>query len=144
MEQYCTRDEANIYLQKLIGQPLCYGIKSYDMDLYDLGFGEAANHPAFAIHSTSEIKLIQRTQDKKTKIFNGNSCYIDFSNNINPLIGLSVERIALSDKNDLWLDLNKYWIVFITREDQEESWRFFEPRSKLPHLVVSDTWLEMN
>ena len=67
MEQYCTRDEANIYLQKLIGQPLCYGIKSYDMDLYDLGFGETANHPAFAIHSTSEIKLIQRTQDKKTR-----------------------------------------------------------------------------
>ena len=60
------------------------------------------------------------------------------------MIGLSVERIALSDKNDLWLDLNKYWIVFITREDQEESWRFFEPRSKLPHLVASDAWLEMN
>ena len=144
MEKCCTKTDANIYLQRLIDCPLQYGIKSYDMDLYDLGFGEIADHPSFAIHTTGEIKLIQRRKDKRVKRFNEASSYINFYQEIRPLIGLHVERIALSDKNDLWLDLNEYWIVCITREDQEESWRFFEPRSNSPHLIAADTWLEMN
>jgi hypothetical protein len=64
-----------------------------------------------------------------------------FTTNIMQLVGLVVKRFALSDKFDLWIDLGDYWIVFVTWEDETESWRFFTPGSDDPHLVVSSSWL---
>lgn len=31
------------FLQTLLDQPLCYGLKSPDTDLYDFGFGDTEN-----------------------------------------------------------------------------------------------------
>lgn len=147
----CKRAEANHVLNNLVGQPLRYGIKSPDMDLYDLGFGDDVKYVCwdgepneactYAIHLTSEIHV-----DWK----NGNVveyCYDtpceEFDADIRQMIDLRVRRVALSDKNDLWLDLGRCYMIIVTHENGEESWRFFLPGSGELHLVASDLWLRM-
>lgn len=135
-------DIAKIY--DLIGQPFCYGIKSPDMDLYDIGFGvlekvmdirgrtrEVCTH---TLHCTCGIKLIWA---KQSYLFDGESSFKTFSERISRFVGLKVLRIALSQKNDLWIDLGECKIVIVTNEDYEESWRYFNPCVQERHLVAS-------
>lgn len=148
---YLCKKVALEYLQKLINQPLIYGYKSSDLDLYDIGFGEFVEIVdsrgkrsicSLVLHPTCNFKVIWKNGKRETHIFYGNTSHEEFQSEIEHLVGLTVKRVALSDKNDLWLDLQECWIVFATFEDGEESWRFFDAHKETPHLVASDSWLE--
>ena len=63
---------------------------------------------------------------------------------IRHLIGREIMELGLSEKNDLWLDLGDCRIVWTTIENGEESWRFLAADTNIPHLVVSNSWMELN
>lgn len=139
------------FLQTLVDQPLCYGIKSPNMDLYDFGFGDVIstmnlhgkvkNVCTHILHVTCRFKVIWKNGEHRVdKYYEDTSCD-KFHSEIKRIIGMKVRRVALSDKNDLWLDFGDYWIVFATFENGEESWRFFVYNTEGPHLVASNSWL---
>lgn len=156
MEKILNQQQAIEYLNQLINQPLAYGIKSPDMDLYDFGFGGCVNVPStfkpnkvrklseYVLHVTCRFKIIGRGNKQYTKRYYEDTSHEEFHADIQHLLGLKVKRVGLSDKNDLWLDLGEVWIVFATFEIGEESWRFFTCDKRDPHLVAADTWLELN
>lgn len=139
------------FLQTLVGQPLCYGIKSPDMDLYDLGFGsgvvditsygEEKEDWTYILHVTCRFKVIWRNGERRIDKYYEDTPCEKFHSEIKRLIGLKVKRVALSSKNDLYLDFGDYWIVFVTFEDGEESWRFFTSIPNSPHLIATDSEL---
>lgn len=140
--------EAIEFLNVLVSQPLCYGIKSPDMDLYDFGFGNVVSTTglkgkvcAYTLHVTCRFKVIWRNVERRVDVYNEDTPCKRFHSEVSRLVGLKVRRIALSDKNDLWLDFGDCWIVFATFEDGEESWRFFTYNKNEPHLVASDSQL---
>ncbi len=151
MDEKCTRAQALSYLENLVGKPLRYGIKSHDTELYDFGFGESIeitdhqkrrNIYLHNLHILCDFKVIDKTNRGSYKIYYGNTEKHKFESDIQRIIGLKVKRVSLSDKNDLWLDFGSNWVVFVTCEDAEESWRYFIWGKKNPHLVVSDVWQE--
>lgn len=135
-----------IMINSLVGQQLRYSIKSPDMDLFDLGFGQAitfvnANNVQqeacqHTIHLVCGLFIFWKNGRKEE--FHGNSLASVFNNNTQPLIGETVRRVALSDKNDLWLDLGQCHIVIVTLDDGEESWRLFTPGANTPHLIATN------
>ena len=147
MVEYCLRNTAELYVQQLKDKYLCYGIKSPDIDLYDFGFSgqmEAKQNSNncfwYILHITCEFKVIWK--NKCIEYYDANTNTSQFSANIQKLIGLKVQRVTLSEKHDLWLDLGKYWVVFIAFETGLESWRFFTSSKEDAHLVVSNSWLQ--
>ena len=142
------------FLELLIDKPLCYGIKSPDMDLYDFGFGPLRHVPCrqdpkrevgtFTLHVTCRFKIICKIGKSRVQRFYEDTASEEFHCAIQPVIGLPVKRVALSDKNDLWLDLGDYWIVFATFENGKESWRFFTFTDDTRHLVASDRWMTLD
>lgn len=144
--------EAMDYLTRLVGKPLCYGIKSPDMDLYDFGFGERVRVSSaywgerdvctHILHATCRFKIIKLGAEASVEIFDEDTPAERFSSRISRLVGLKVKRLALSDKNDLWLDFGDFRMVFATFENGEESWRYFTCNKDEPHLVASDLGLE--
>lgn len=143
------------YLQALVGQPINYAYKASDLDLYDFGFGSTIERLnwqgkkrqicSFVLHATCRFKIIYRPGGitKSVERFYEDTLSEDFHASIQRLFGLKVTRVALSDKNDLWLDFGEYWMVFATFEDGEESWRFFTSDEGMPHLVASNLWIDM-
>ncbi len=142
------------FLQTLVDQPLCYGLKSPDMDLYDFGFGntvfvtdrygkerEICTH---ILHVTCRFKVIWKNGYRRVDIYDEDTSCKRFHSDIKRLVGLKVRRVWLSNKNDLWLDFGEYWVVFATFENSEESWRFFTSDKDAPHLVASDCWLRFS
>lgn len=141
------------FLQTLVDQPLCYGLKSPDMDLYDFGFGnivrvrnlqeerEVCTH---ILHVTCRFKVIWKKGEHQVDKYHEDTSCEKFHSEIKNLIGMKVRRVALSDKNDLWLDFGDCWVVFATFENGEESWRFFTSNIDTPHLVASDSWLNFS
>ena len=146
-----SKKKAMSFLRALIDQPLCYGVKSPNIDLYDFGFGdqhEITNRSGeirkcctYILHITCRFKVICKCKKHPPVNYYEDTPCDTFHANIRDLIGLKVKRIALSDKNDLWLDLEEYWIVFATFENGEESWRYFTFSEESPHLIASNTWL---
>lgn len=142
------------FLQSLVDQPLCYGLKSPDTDLYDFGFGNIKNTTkpyrgakevgTLVLHVTCRFKVIWKTREYRVDKYYEDTTCEKFHSDVKRLLGLKVRRIALSDKNDLWLDLGDYWIVFATFENGEESWRFFTSDIDAPHLIASDSWLHFS
>ncbi len=141
------------YLQTLVEQPLCYGIKSPDMDLYDFGFGDTVTIDCngktrdvciHILHVQCRFEVIWRNGERCIDIYDEDTSAESFSTDVIPLIGLKVKRVALSDKNDLWLDFGDCWVVFATFENGEESWRYFMYNTDDPHLVASDSWLRFD
>ena len=146
-----NRQNAIAFLQTLIGQPLLYALKSPDTELYDFGFGELVEvvnrHGiprkigAHTVHALCRFQVIWKTGERRVDKYYEDTPCETFRAEIQPLLGLQVKRVALSDKNDLWLDFGDYWVVFATFENGEESWRFFTSDIALPHLVASNAWL---
>lgn len=144
-----VKKNAIIFLQSLVNQSLCYGLKSSDMDLYDFGFANLVDSDSWNnelcthfLHILCRFKVIFKANKQPTKKYYEDTPGEEFFFDIQRLLGLKVRRVALSDKNDLWLDLGDYWVVFATFENDEESWRFFTADTNSPHLVVSNSWLE--
>ena len=135
------------FLDSIIGQKLAYAIKSPDTELYDFGFGEERETedkrmlPPYILHVLCRFKIIHKDGSTKVQICHEDTTPNVFNKKIEPLIGLSVKRVGLSDKNDLWLDFGAYWVVFATFED-DEAWRFFISGSDMPHLVATNEVLE--
>ncbi len=94
----------------------------------------------YAIHAMCPIKVIWRKGKHKVKVFDENTSPVSFYEMTKSLTGMVVKRVSLSPKNDLWIDLDAVWIVIVTNEDEEESWRFIPPKQNEPHLVVASTW----
>lgn len=148
------RTAANDYLAQLIGCPLRYGHKSQGCEFYDLGFGKEKTAQAdqehvstvsqFALHVVCRFKVIWKIGDKQTKVYDEDTDTDVFSIDVKNLLGHCVQRVALSDKNDLWLDFGDFWIVFATFDDNDESWRFFLPYDPSPHFVASAFWLRFD
>lgn len=142
------------FLRVLVDQPLCYGIKSPDTDLYDFGFGNMDNSMTpygggkkvgtLSLHVTCRFKVIWKIGECRVDKYYEDTPCEQFHSEVKRLVGLKVRRVALSDKNDLWLDFGDYWIVFATFESGEESWRFFTSDVDVPHLVASDSWLHFS
>lgn len=133
-------------IDALVGKQFRYGFKSPDMDLYDLGFGcdivfmnaDGKRQEAcqFALHLVGGIFAYWK--DGRKEEFYGNTHPSAFQKSIQNLIGENVRRVALSDKNDLWLDLGQCNIVIVTLDSGDESWRLFTPGADAPHLVASN------
>lgn len=146
--------QAILFLEALVGQPLCYGLKSPDTELYDFGFGTMVEVDSWrggkkticaqTIHALCRFRIIQKNGTNQSEWYYEDTPHNRFRHNITPLIGLCVKRIALSEKNDLWLDLGDYWIVFVTYENGDESWRFFVSDRDKPHLVASNLWVRFD
>lgn len=142
-------NELDGLLREMIGCQLCYGIKSPDTELYDFGFGcfhsdqnvKEERFP-FVLHVLCPFKVIKRSVRKYVKYYDSTTSYEQFSEDVQPLCGLKIKRIALGEENDLWIDYGEYWMVFLTYQDGEESWRLFTPYSDLPHWVASDISIE--
>ena len=142
------------FLQTLVGLPLCYGLKSPDMDLYDFGFGNMGDvmNPCgdgkgvctHILHVICRFKVIWKNGERRINKYYEDTPFEKFHSEVKRLIGLKVRRVALSDKNDLWLDFGDCWVVFATFENGEESWRFFTSDIDAPHLVASDSWLHFS
>ena len=140
-------------INRLVGKKLQYAIKSPDTELYDLGFGKLINATnlhghkkmvgEYTIHVLCNIRVIWQTERRKVHDYYGNTSQEAFNSRIRRLLGMEVLRVGLSEKNDLYLDLGCCWIVFVTLENNAESWRFFSSNREMPHLVASDAWLEM-
>lgn len=146
--------DASKFLQTLFDQPLCYGLKSPDTDLYDFGFGDPENpvRPygdgkgvgTLALHVQCRFKVIWKNGEQRVDRYYEDTPCESFHSEVKHFIGMKVRQVALSDKNDLWLDLGDCWIVFVTYENGEESWRFFISGTNTPHLVASDSWLHFS
>ncbi len=145
------QEEALAFLNRLVGAPLRYAWKSRDTELYEFAFGELHDKVnrhgekvqvgTHLLHILCRFKVIWRNGVRKVDRYYEDTPYDEFQSEIQRLIGLKVTRVGLSDKNDLWLDLGDYWIVFATDEGGDESWRFFSAFREVPHLVVSDSWI---
>ena len=143
---------AVVFLQTLVGQPLRYGLKSPDTELYDFGFGELFEDVSkygkkrkictFILHALCNFKVIWRSGERRIDKYYGDTPSEKFHGDIKRLIGSCVKRVALSEENDLWLDLGDFWIVFETFEDGKESWRFFTSDINQAHLVASNSWIK--
>ena len=145
------RDDAISYLHSLTDQPLLYAIKSPDTELYEFGLGEQVEVVnrcgkrkkigTYILHALCRFKVIWKVGAHRVDKYYEDTPFERFHAEIRYLLGLKVRRVALSDKNDLWLDFGDYWIVFATYENGEESWRFFTSSRDFPHLGASDSWL---
>ena len=137
---------------ELVGLPIQYGIKSPDMFFFDIGFGDSIIVPdydgtprevsEYALHYECYCEVIWRDGSKQIeKLYDDTSCD-KFHAIIKKLIGHPIKRVGLSTKNDLWLDLGVCWMVFITNEDDNESWRFFSLKDEeAPHIIASKVLL---
>ena len=138
-----TAVQAQPLLETMLGQPLQWAIKSPDLELFDVGFGgEGKDLPPFVIHAICPVKVVSHAT-RQVRVYQGNADAEGFRRDLEGLYGLSLRRVALSEKHDLWLDLGEYWLIFVTFEDGEESWRFFRPHQPQPHLVATDRDLEL-
>lgn len=140
-------DNVFSFLNTLVGSKLCYGIKSLDMDLYDFGFCKpscnqitvqsAQDDCSLVLHCTCRFKVIWRHESNRTITYREDTPADVFHADIQALLGMSVIRVALSDRNDLWLDFGNCLLVFATHESNDESWRLFIPGHLDSHLVAS-------
>ena len=140
------------FLQTFVDLTLCYGIKSPDTELYDFCFSEAFRGTNLCdnkscthiLHALCRFKVIWRNGESRVDKYYEDTPYKKFCSEVKCLLGRKVRRITLSGKNDLWIDFGDFWIVFVTFEDGEESWRLFTTNDELPHLVASNSWLDFS
>lgn len=149
--QYIDREHACDYLQALVGKPLGYALKSRDMSFYDLGFGDdvaAYNRIRghyeiceITLHVASGMKIFWKDGTKEELL--GDAPATITAPLTQKLAGHPIRRIALSEKNDLWLDFGICHMVVVTYEDGEESWRVFGAEEDAKHLVAADSWIRL-
>lgn len=155
--QECTssQESALNFLNELVGSPFRYGLKSKDLYFYDFGFGDwlyryigseiKQKITTYAIHAQCEIHVIprdklapeKRDRSRTIGIYSGDTAAKVFHKDMEKIYNNCIKRIGLSSKNDLWLDLGEYWIVFVTFENDKESWRFLPLDDSRPQLIAS-------
>ena len=150
MSMRIDKSTAIFQLRTLLGYTLSETLKSPDTELYEFVFEKPSESRAqkmnntYLIHALCSFKVMWRLGEKRVVRFYGDTSITEFQSKIQCLHGHEVKRIDLSDKHDLWIDFGDYWVVFVTDESDEESWRFFKWRSpQLPHMVASNAWFEL-
>lgn len=153
MTDYLSQDDTYKEIAQLVGKDLQYGILHEPFGLYDFGFGHfivtdlnkgtTRKLCEYTLHASCRFKIVQRVGERKVNRYNENTTQEQFLLGIQELLGLTVRRVALSDKNDLWIDFEKYWMVFATFDNSQESWRFFTPDGNSPHMVVSNSYASL-
>ena len=148
-----VRNEAEEFVQNLVGKSLKYGQKFGDTELYDLGFGperEIEYHdgekrilPEYILHIMCDFDIVWRNGIKRVDEYDGNTPGEEFATDIKKLIGMDVLKVELRDKNDFWIDFGDYWMVIFTEESEEESWRLFTSGEQGIHLVASAVELDL-
>lgn len=143
------------YLQHLKGMRLLFLRKIVDTELYEFVFGSTIKElgngklkldgESYVLHVLCNFEIIRKNDNSSYR----RAYYEDTPHNIfydesRCIKGLDVRRVELSKKNDLWLDLGEYWIVFATNDDGEESWRIFMSSSNSPHLIASNCWINFD
>lgn len=142
-------------MQAIVGKPLKFGHMLPTIGMFDFGFGDLIDIPTnsigktrkvcmYALHAVCGFDVVWKNGQRRVERLYWDSPKELFDDIVKELIGLCVKRITLSDKNDLWIDLRDYWVVFLTFENDEESWRFFTPYSSEAHLVVSNSWISLD
>lgn len=130
---------------------LVYAIKSPDLDLYDFGFSRPETAEMYlcsdemceyTIHAVCGIKVIWQDVTRRVDKYYGDTASEMFNAKTKKLIGSVVERVAISSKNDLWLDFGFCWVVFVTHEDEDESWRLFSVDENEGTLVASNSMIQ--
>lgn len=149
-----VRNEAEEFVQNLVGKSLKYGQKFGDTELYDLGFGpereiefwdgEKRILPEYILHIMCDFDIVWRNGINRVDEYDGNTPGEEFATDIKKLIGLDVLKVELREKNDLLIDFGDYWMVIFTEENDEESWRLFTPGEQGIHLVASAIELDLN
>jgi len=136
------------FLKSLENKVLIYGIKSPDLDLYDFGFGDdyikgkfddTCKHCTHILHPTCRFLVI--CQETK-KWFDEYTEPKSFEQAVNTVLGARVKQAKLGKSNDLILDFDNFRVILFTFDDNEESWRLFLTDKSMPHLVVSNSWIE--
>lgn len=137
-------EKAMCALQRITGCDFRFGIKSTDMDLYQLGFGEDVvfvnyfgnlqKTYKYAIHFTCELHL--KWSDNRKTVYHSKTDAKAFCVDIEPLIGLPVKHVELFENNNLLIDLDVCKLEIAVRKDADESWRFFLPGQNEDHIVA--------
>ena len=133
-------------LKVCCGRSLNSARKPSDLEIYEFCFGNRNEELGkvlptnYIIHALCPIKLIFRKEKRSVVCYDDLSSE-EFNSLIEPFLGKTVRRVGLSDKNDLWFDFEDKWLVVVTNEDDEESWRGFLLDSDEHHLVVSYNWI---
>lgn len=164
------RDEVISFIKRLVGQPFLYGYKfPHWCDLYEFGFGklvdneehddlsdfpfgkwvdkefnENGKRAEYVVHAVCPIKVVWRRKKRRVELIDGDTNIESFHSIVSRLSGLKILRISLSSKNDLWIDLGKYWVILVTTENDDESWRFFKAEKRSAHLVASSTLIALD
>ncbi len=126
-----------MFLEMLVGQTLCYGIKSPHIDLFDLGFSTTiGNKGSLFIHAICPLQ-IRWNEPACIDKFNADTTLEEFQAAICPLIGSKITGVSLNEKNNLFLDFIDGQITIETFDDDEESWRLFSMDQHSFHLVAS-------
>ena len=144
--------DALSFVQILVGKMLCYGIKSPDTDLYDFGFSQKKHvddpweipveEHDLILHATCNFDVVCKNGIRRVDKYHADTPCEEFNSEITNIIGLCVKRVAVGTGNNLWLDFGDYWVVFITFDDGEESWRLFSPIEDGKHLVATNINLD--
>lgn len=140
-----NRHLAKRMLNKLIGHPIIYAIKSPDMDLCDFGFGfsndyqfakdgTACMQPLFAIHSVCLVG-IQEKHSNNTNWSSWDTPATIFKKMFQVCLGCTVKTVCISKRGNLTIDLGVYIVKFIANDPLEENWRFFRLGLSDKHVV---------
>lgn len=142
------------YLDEIVGLSLSQGFKlpGFD-DMYIFGFGSIREEERrgkkvkiaqYNIHAQCSFLIEYRDGSRRVDKYSEETSSEKFEFDIKKLIGLTVQYAKLSEKNDLFLRVGEYRIIFATWENSEESWRYLLTTDRnSPHLIASDTSLEM-
>ncbi len=142
------REKASLdLLYALKGAKITYGLKSADMNFFDIGFQQKyhSNQNAskkFVLHIMCSFSVL--TIDNRKLTFFGDTRKETFEEFFTALIEDEIEDVCLKQENELCLKLAKHTIQIIPADDGAESWRLFDPISSNPHLVASNMWINTN
>lgn len=163
------QNEVISFINRLVGQPFLYGYKFPQWcDLYEFGFGnliddredndlsdfpfgnwvnkefnEKGKRAEYVIHAVCPIKVVWRKKRRVERIDEDTDAE-SFHIIAGGLSGLKILRISLSSKNDLWIDLGEYWVILVTSENDDESWRLFTAEKRSAHLIASSTSIALD
>lgn len=154
MTEYIYKEDATSRLNALVGQVLTYSHKFNNSNIYAFAFGNYVTVTTpegrrkevckLTLHVQCRFKIIKKTGNDCVVTYYEDTPAEDYNLDAKNLLGLRIKRIALSEKNDLWIDMDRYWLVFSTFENDDEAWRFFTPYSDAPHLVASGIDLKLD
>lgn len=149
---YISNDQLAKQVFKLVGQPLLYIIKSPEMAFFDFGFGDKMMSDQnqaddwvarYTIHADCTISVLD-TDTLEQCHFSAEDTNQLLQESLKGVINRNVDQIIVGEMNSLIIGIQNFLITVEPWDDDEESWRFFQPRTEEAHYVVSSraAWVE--